>query len=129
MTTSDPREFWEQWAGSTTPPQSNIQRGAKVRVEAQLSTVGRDLLGGPITAEQTRRWITFTIDRDGATVTVDMPDNAPTKSCDEQRHDDCAHRLGGRTEGGVQLKAGLGYFVWRCGCVCHRDPSRAGRLF
>jgi hypothetical protein len=60
-----------------------------------------------------------------------MPDNAPTKSCDQGRHDDCPHRLGGPQEGGVILKLSLaaGSFTWRCGCPCHNDPWRAGRLF
>ena len=60
-----------------------------------------------------------------------MPDNGPTKSCDQGRHDDCPHRLGGPQEGGVILKLSLaaGSFTWRCGCPCHNDPWRAGRLF
>jgi hypothetical protein len=33
-----------------------------------------------------------------------MPSNAPTKACDEGRHDACGHRLGGLQEGGVTLK-------------------------
>jgi hypothetical protein len=45
-----------------------------------------------------------------------MPNNAPTKSCDQSRHDVCPHRLGGPQEGGVTLKLSLAGFVWRCGC-------------
>jgi len=62
-------------------------------------------------------------------IIVEMPDNATTKSCDHGRHDHCVHRLGGPAEGGVLLKLGLPGFLWRCGCPCHRDPHRAGRLF
>ena len=55
-----------------------------------------------------------------------MPDNAPTKSCQQGRHDSCSHRLGGPAEGGILFKYN---FLWRCGCPCHHDPHRAGRLF
>jgi hypothetical protein len=58
-----------------------------------------------------------------------MPSNALTKCCDQARHDDCNHRLGGQCEGGVVLKLSLPGFLWRCGCPCHNDPMRAGRLF
>ena len=58
-----------------------------------------------------------------------MPQNAPTKSCDEGRHDACPHRLGGPQEGGVTLKLSLPGFTGRWGCPCHNDPFRAGRLF
>ena len=122
-------ELWERWVGSTAPPTLNIQRGARVRTETRTITVGRDLLDGACTAQIGRRWITFAMERAGVQLIVDMPENAPTKSCAEARHDDCAHRLGGRAEGGELLKAGLSPFVWRCGCACHNDPTRAGFLF
>ena len=35
---------------------------------------------------------------------VEMPQDAPTKSCDEDRHHQCAHRRGGPHEGGIWLK-------------------------
>ena len=106
-------EPWEQWVGSTAAPAQHIKRGAKIHT--------RD----------GRRWITYTDDINGAKVIVEMPDNAPTKSCHQGRHDDCPHRLGGPQEGGVILKLSLaaGSFTWRCGCPCHNDPWRAGRLF
>ena len=105
-------EPWQQWVGSTTPPVQRIKRGAKVH------------------RRDGRRWITYADEINGAKVIVEMPDNAPTKSCDQARHDDCPHRLGGPQEGGVILKLSLtGYFTWRCGCPCHNDPIRAGRLF
>lgn len=104
-------EPWEQWVGSTTRPVEGNTHGAKVEI--------RD----------GRRWITYRDEIAGNAVIVSMPDNAPTKSCDRDRHDDCPHRLGGRQEGGVVLKLSLPGFTWRCGCACHHDPLRAGRLF
>lgn len=104
-------EFWEQWLAATTPPVQRIKRRAKVR------------------KQDGRRWITYPDTINRAHVIVDMPDNAATKSCDQGRHDDCGHRLGGPQEGGVTLKLSLPGFTWRCGCACHRDPFRAGRLF
>jgi hypothetical protein len=104
-------EFWEQWVGSNTRPVEQIKRNAKVTVRDR------------------RRWITYRDEINGAEVIVEMPDNAPTKSCDHGRHDRCSHRLGGPQEGGVTLKLSLPGFTWRCGCPCHRDPFRAGRLF
>lgn len=106
------KEFWEQWVGSTSRPVECLKRGAKV------------------TVRQGRKWISYPDEINGTNVVVERPDNAPTKSCDENRHDTCPHRLGGPQEGGVALKHGLtNYFIWRCGCACHRDPFRAGRLF
>jgi len=111
MTTDDTPEFWEQWAGSTTRPVEIIKRGAKIRT--------RD----------GQRWISYRDEINGVPVIVDMPRDAPTRSCDQGRHDRCPHRLGGPQEGGVVLKLGLPGFLWRCGCPCHNDPFRAGRLF
>jgi hypothetical protein len=105
------KEFWEQWVGSTARPVECLKRGAKV------------------TKRHGRSWITYPDKLNGTHVVVEMPDNAPTKSCDQGRHDACPHRLGGPQEGGVALKHGLSGFIWRCGCPCHRDPLRAGRLF
>lgn len=104
-------EFWEQWVGSDTRPVEQIKRRAKV------------------TIRDGRRWITYPDEINGTNVIVEMPVDAPTKSCDQGRHDDCPHRLGGPQEGGVILKLALPGFNWRCGCPCHRDPFRAGRLF
>lgn len=104
-------EYWERWCGSAVPPVRQLKRGARVR------------------EQDGRRWITFPEERDGAPVVVDMPVDAPTGSCDRGRHDACPHRLGGPQEGGVTLKLSLPGFTWRCGCPCHRDPMRAGRLF
>ncbi|KAA1242521.1 hypothetical protein F0Q45_26245 [Mycobacterium simiae] len=104
-------EFWERWVGSTVRPVQCIKRRAKVHT--------RD----------GRRWISYPDEIDGAKVIVEMPIDAPTKSCDQGRHDACGHRLGGPQEGGVTLKLSLPGFTWRCGCPCHRDPFRAGRLF
>jgi hypothetical protein len=97
-------EFWEQWVGSHTRPVEQIKRRVKVR-------------------------ITYPDEIEGVNVIVEMPVDAPTKSCSQARHDDCPHRLGGPQEGGVILKLSLPGFNWRCGCLCHRDPFRAGRLF
>jgi hypothetical protein len=97
--------------GSTTPPIERIKRRARV-----------DIRGG-------QRWITYPDEINDTNVIVEMPNNAPTKSCDQGRHDDCPHRLGGPQEGGVTLKLSLPGFTWRCGCPCHNDPFRAGRLF
>jgi hypothetical protein len=104
-------EFWERWVGSNTRPVEQIKRRARV------------------TVRDGRRWITYRDGIDGAEVIVEMPVDAPTKSCDHGRHDRCPHRLGGPREGGVTLKLSLPGFTWRCGCPCHRDPFRAGRLF
>lgn len=104
-------EYWQQWCGSTVAPVEQIKRHAKVRT-----------VNG-------RRWITYPDERGGTKVIIDMPENAPTKSCDQARHDNCPHRLGGPQEGGVLLKLSRPAFLWRCGCPCHRDPFRAGRLF
>lgn len=109
----DQPEQWERWIGSTAAPVDHLRRGAKVATDPHTR----------------RRWITFRDHRDGVDVVISMPDNAPTGSCDRDRHDDCPHRLGGPQEGGVFLKHGLPGFVWRCGCPCHRDPMRVGRLF
>ncbi len=105
------KEYWEQWCGSTVLPEQRIKRRAKIRHVNGI------------------RWITYPDEINGAKVTVDMPANAYTKSCDQDRHDHCPHRLGGPQEGGVTLKVSLPGFTWRCGCPCHRDPFRAGRLF
>jgi hypothetical protein len=104
-------EHWEQWVGSAARPVERVQRGSR------------------ITKREGRLWISFRDDINGAEVVVEMPDNAPTRSCAAGRHDHCAHRLGGPAEGGILLKFGLPGFVWRCGCPCHHDPHRAGRLF
>jgi hypothetical protein len=103
---------WEQWVGSTARPVEVIKRGAKVDVRD-----GR------------RWWIIYRDEINGQRVIVEMPSNAPTASCDKGRHDHCPHRLGGPQEGGVVLKLSLPGFTWRCGCPCHNDPLRAGRLF
>jgi hypothetical protein len=104
-------EFWEQWVGSHTRPVEQVKRRAKV------------------TIRDGRRWIAYPDVINGVDVIVEMPVDAPTKSCDQGRHDHCPHRLGGPQEGGVLLKLSLPGFNWRCGCPCHRDPFRAGRLF
>lgn len=111
--TTAPRydELWERWVGSIAPPVRQPKRGARVRVQDGT------------------RWISFTDVRAGKPVVVDMPIDAPTGTCDRGRHDHCPHRLGGPQEGGVMLKLALPGFIWRCGCACHRDPMRAGRLF
>ena len=102
---------WERWCATTAAPERRIKARAKV------------------TWRDARRWITYRDEIRKQHVIVEMPDNAPTKSCDDGRHDHCPHRLGGPQEGGVLLKVSLPGFVWRCGCPCHRDPFRAGRLF
>lgn len=96
-------EFWEQWVGSTVKPIECVKRHAKVR------------------EQDARRWINYRDEIKGTKVIVDMPDNAPTKSCDEFRHDACPHRLGQPQQGGVILKLSRPGFIWRCGCPCHRD--------
>jgi hypothetical protein len=105
-------EQWEQWCGSRAEPEMRIKKRAKVTMRDGI------------------RSITYPDVINGVDVIVeDMPENAPTKSCHEGRHDDCAHRLGGPQEGGVLLKVSLPGYLWRCRCPCHRDAHRAGRLF
>ena len=104
-------DYWEQWAGSTARPVERIKHRAKV------------------TKRDGRKWITYPDEINGTKVVVEMPENAATKSCDQGRHDHCQHRLGAPQEGGVILKLSLPGFRWRCGCPCHNDPHRAGRLF
>ena len=70
-------ECWEQWVGSTARPLEHRRHRARV------------------TKRDGRNWITFPDEINGRNVIVEMPDNAPTKSCDHGRHDHCAHRLGG----------------------------------
>ena len=101
-------EFWEQWVGSTAQPLEH--RSPRARV----------------TKRDGRNWITCPDELNGKKVIIEMPDNAPTKSCQQGRHHSCSHRLGGPAEGGILFKYN---FLWRCGCPCHRDPHRAGRLF
>ena len=86
-------ELWERWVGSTTPPVACTKRHARIHKR------------GP------RNWITYPDEINGTRVIVQMPDNAPTKSCDQDRHDDCPHRLGGPQEGGVLLKRAPGLRV------------------
>jgi hypothetical protein len=107
-TTPDP---WERWCGSTVEPVRCLKKRAKV-----------DIRNGV-------KWITYPDTTKDVDVIVEMPLDAPTKSCDNGRHDHCQHRLGGPQEGGVLLKLTLPGGLWRCGCPCHNDPHRAGRLF
>ena len=120
MSETGAHEYWEQWVGSTTRPVQIIKRGAKVAFREERRSAS-DV--------RRRRWITYSDEINGHAVIVEMPDDAPTKSCDQGRHDHCPHRLGQPQEGGVVLKLGIPGFLWRCGCPCHRDPFRAGRLF
>lgn len=90
-------ESWEQGCESTARPVDRVKRRAKVR-----------MVDG-------RRWITYPDEINGTKVIVDMPDNASTKSCDQERHDACPHRHGGPQEGGVVLKLSLPGF--RCRSV------------
>ena len=101
-------EFWEQWVGSTARPLEH--RSPRARV----------------TKRDGRNWITCPDELNGKKVIIEMPDNAPTKSCQRGRHDSCSQRLGAPAEGGILFKYN---FLWRCGCPCHRDPHRAGGLF
>ena len=111
MDTTTPQP-WEQWVGTTARPVELPRRGAKL-----------DMRDG-------QRWITYRDEINGQPVIVGpMPTNALTKSCDQGRHDQCNHRLGATYDGGVVLKLSLPGFLWRCGCPCHNDPLRAGRLF
>jgi hypothetical protein len=111
MSVPDSVQPWERLVGSTARPVERVKRGAKVELRAGV------------------RWITYRDEIDGTPVVVSMPNNAPSKSCDQDRHDDCPQRLGGPQEGGVILKLSLPGFTWRCGCACHNNPHRAGRLF
>jgi hypothetical protein len=63
--------------GSTTLPIERIKRRARV-----------DIRDG-------RPWIIYPDEINGTNVIVEMPNNAPTKSFDQSRHDVCPHRLGG----------------------------------
>ena len=103
-------QCWEQWVGSTARP-----------VE-QSSTAPGDQARWPQLDHLPRRNQRPQRHRRDARQRAD-------KHCDHGRHDHCAHRLGGPAEGGVVLKLGLPGFLWRCGCPCHNDPHRAGRLF
>jgi hypothetical protein len=80
-----------------------------------------------------QQWIVYPDEiRRGTKITqviVEMPQDAPTKSCHDGRHHHCTHRRGGPHEGGVWLKVTRPLFLWRCGCLCHRDPERIGLLF
>ena len=58
----------------------------------------------------------------GAQPALPMAVGALLTSRDQGRHDGCPHRR-------RDLKLGFRGFVWRCGCACHNDPFRAGRLF
>lgn len=130
-TTKMSTELWERWVASTTEPKYCIKRGAKIRsVPTRQITIGGVVLPGmpPVTYTLTRKWITFRDVMDGVEVIIDMPENALTKSCYQDRHRDCPHRLGAAQEGGVILKVGLPGFHWRCGCPCHNDPAQAGML-
>lgn len=114
-------EPWEQWVGSTAEPATQIKRGARVALRDEQHLPGHIIR---------RRWITYRdVDLRGRAVIVEMPENASTKSCHQDRHDACPHRLGGPQEGGVTLRLARPAFTWRCGCPCHNDPHRAGRLF
>lgn len=79
------------------------------------------------------KWITYPDEirrsRKNIPVIVEMPENAPTKSCHEGRHHQCDHRRGARQESGVWLKVTKPSFRWRCGCLCHNHPERIGLLF
>lgn len=104
-------EPWERWCGSTVEPVRCLKKRAKVDIRSGV------------------KWITYPDTIKGVDVIVEMPLDAPTKSCDNGRHDHCPHRLGGPQEGGVLLKLSRPGGLWRCGCPCHNDPQRAGRLF
>ncbi|MDQ2626858.1 MAG: hypothetical protein M3Y90_07625 [Actinomycetota bacterium] len=79
------------------------------------------------------KWITYRDEirrgRKTIAVIVEMPENAPTKSCHDGRHHQCSHRRGERHESGIWLKATQPAFLWRCGCPCHVHPERIGLLF
>ena len=79
------------------------------------------------------KWITYPDEirrsRKNVPVIVEMPENAHTKSCHENRHHDCNHRRGAAHESGVWLKATKPSFLWRCGCPCHNYPEHIGMLF
>lgn len=104
-------EPWERWCGSTAEPVRCLKKRAKVDIRSGV------------------KWNTYPDTIKGVDIIVEMPLDAPTKSCDNGRHDHCPHRLGGPQEGGVLLKLSLPGGLWRCGCPCHNDPQRAGRLF
>ena len=76
----------ERWCGSTVEPVRCLKKRAKI-----------DIRNGV-------KWITYPNIINGADVIVEMPLNAPTKSCHEDRHDHCPHRLGAPQEGGVCSK-------------------------
>jgi hypothetical protein len=109
-----PSDFWEPRTGGPLPV-DQIKPRAKVEI--------RD----------GRTWITYRDEirqgRKTTAVIIEMPIDAPTKSCHEGRHHHCSHRRGERHEGGVWLKVTKPTFLWRCGCLCHRDPERIGLLF
>ncbi|SHY53743.1 Uncharacterised protein [Mycobacteroides abscessus subsp. abscessus] len=107
---------WQQWVYSTANPVVITKYRAKV-----------DVRDG-------RKWIAYNdvlSDKRGreTKVIVEMPIDALTKSCDQGRHDDCAHGLGRRAEGGIYLKLSKPTFLWRCGCRCHREEFGGGQLF
>jgi hypothetical protein len=78
------------------------------------------------------KWITYHDDhgrgRRKKPVIVEMPENAPTKSCHESRHHQCDHRRRAHFQDGAWLSH-RPMFIWRCGCLCHHHPERIGMLF
>lgn len=108
-----PDDFWEPRTQRPHPIDC-IKRKAKVDIRDGV------------------KWITYHDDlgrgRRKNPVIVEMPQDAPTKSCDEGRHHQCNHRRGARHEGGVLL-SNRPMFLWRCGCLCHNHPERIGLLF
>lgn len=99
---------WEQWVRTTARPVElpRSRREARHARRSALDHLPRRDNGQPV-------------------IVGPMPSNAPTKSCDEGRHDRCNHRLGAAYEGGIVLKLSLPGFLCRCGCLCHNDPLRA----
>jgi len=113
MRAEHPQDFWEPH--QPAPIVDYIKPRAKVEI--------RD----------GHKWITYhdqiRRSRKNIPVIVEMPEDAPTKSCHEGRHHQCSHRRGGPHESGVGLKVTRPSFIWRCGCPCHRDPEQIGLLF
>ena len=116
MTTSQPEQHTDmsrQWITSRVRPLRGSIRGALIKRR-----------------DDGHSWITYRDYRRGKKVIIEMPDNAPTRTCDTGRHQHCPHRLGAPAEGGNEI-VGRYYriFHWRCGCPCHRDPQQLGWLF
>lgn len=76
-TPTGPVETCVRWVGPRTAPGGSVRRWTK------------------LTTLDGVRWIIFGDERDGRPIIVEMAQNAPTKACSQDRHDQCSVRLPG----------------------------------